>query len=111
MKSGTLRRVGKSQGRGTKAAGIILRTRACEGYLACVAERLRSLPGGGAYYTLAVVLCLDRLVLEVDVLREVPHEREDFAHSRIHDAQGGKNIHDCARDGVGTLHRSISLIS
>ena len=79
--------------------------------LACVAERLRSLPGGGAYYTLAVVLCLDRLELEVDILREIPHEREDFAHARIHDAQGDQNIHDCARDGVGTLHRSFSSIS
>ena len=46
---------GKSQGRGTKAAGIILRTRVRD-YSACVAERLRSSPGGGAYYTLASVL-------------------------------------------------------
>lgn len=52
----------------------------CEGYLAC-GEKLRSLPGGGAYHTLAMILCFDRVELEVDKLREISHERENFAHA------------------------------
>jgi len=49
-------------------------------------DRSRNLPGGGAYYALATILGFDRVEFEVDVLREIPHERENFAHARIHDA-------------------------
>ena len=49
-------------------------------------DKLRNLPGGGAYYALATILSFDRFELEVDVLREIPHERENFAHALIHDA-------------------------
>ena len=58
--------------------------------------RIYSLPGGSAYYTPASVLCFDRAELKVDVLREISHKREDFAHALEHDAKGCKNIQDCA---------------
>jgi hypothetical protein len=66
-----------------------------------------SLPGGGAYYTPASVLSFDRAELKIDVLREISHEREDFAHALVHDAQACKNIQDCARDGLDTLFRRV----
>jgi hypothetical protein len=75
---------------------------ACQGTFG-IRVRIYSLPGGGAYYTLPSVLCFDRAELKVDVLREISHEREDFAYAPVHDAQACKNIHDCARDGVDTL--------
>lgn len=61
------------------------------------------LPGGGAYDSLAMVLSFDRVELEVDVLREIPYEGENFAHALVHDAQCGENVHDGARDGVHAL--------
>lgn len=69
--------------------------------------RIHSLPGGSAYYTLASVLCFDRAELKVDKLREISHEREDFAHALGHDAHGCKNIQNCARDGMNTLFRRV----
>ena len=79
-------------------------------YSAYLAERWRSLPGGGAYYTLSAVLCFDRVELEVDVLREISHERENFTHTRVHYTQGGKNVHDCARDGTSTLFGVVFVL-
>lgn len=57
---------GKSQGRATIAAGMILRThvKTCPS----VAERSHCLPGGCAYHTFTVILSLDRVPLEVDEL-------------------------------------------
>ena len=72
-------------------------------------SHIYSLPGGGAYYTPASVLCFDRAELKVDVLREISYEREDFAHALVHHAQGRKNIQDCARDGLDTLFRSFRV--
>ena len=75
-----------------------------EGYSRqCVEKRSCNLPGGGAYDTLAMVLSFDRFKLEVDVLREIPHEGENFTHTLVHDAQCGENVHDGARDGLRTL--------
>ena len=71
--------------------------------------RIYSSPGRGAYYTPALVLCFDRAEFKVDVLREISDEREDFAHALIHDAQGCKDIQDCARDGVDTLFRGVII--
>jgi len=72
--------------------------------------RVYGLPGGGAYYTLALVLCFDRIELKADVLREISHERENFAYALVHNTQGCKNIHDCARDGLDTLFRSFQIL-
>jgi hypothetical protein len=52
----------------------------------CGRGKSRNLPGGGAYYALATILSFDHLELKVDVLREIPHERENFAHALNHDA-------------------------
>jgi hypothetical protein len=52
-------------------------------------------------------MCLDHAELKVDVLREIPHEREDFAHALVHDTQACKNIQGCARDGLYTLFRRV----
>jgi hypothetical protein len=71
--------------------------------------RIYSLPSGGAYYTPASVLCFDRAELKVDVLREISDEREDFADALVHDAQGCKDVQDCARDGLDTLFRELSV--
>ena len=70
----------------------------CQGTFIMSSEEVRiySSPGGSAYYTLALVLCFDRAELEVDVLRKISHEREDFAHALVHDAHGCKNIQNCA---------------
>ncbi|SRR6266702_3743444 len=66
---------GKSQGRATIAAGMILRTHMrTRPSGMCCRERSHSLPGGCAYHTFTVILSLDRVPLEVDVLREIPHE-------------------------------------
>ena len=69
----------------------------------CVKERSCGLPGGGAYDALATVLSFDRVELKVDVLREIPHKGENFAHALVHDAQCGENVHNGARDGPRTL--------
>ena len=92
---------GKSQGRATIAAGMILRThmRTCPS----VAERSHSIPGSCAYHTFTAILSLDRAPLEVNGMREIPHEGNDFTDTVVHDAYGGEKIHDCVGDGLDTL--------
>lgn len=96
---------GKSQGRATIAAGMILRTHMRT--YPSVAKRSHSLPSGCAYHTFTVILSLDRAPLKVDVLREIPHEGNDFTDTVIHDAYGSEKIHDCVSDGLGTLLKII----
>ena len=59
----------------------------CEEFSAMRGEdKSPNLPGGGTYYALAMILGFNRVEFEVDVLREIPHERKNFAHALIHDA-------------------------
>jgi len=50
-----------------------------------------------------MILSFDGVELKVDVLREISHEREDFAHALVHDAQCGEEVDDGGRDGLGAL--------
>lgn len=54
-----------------------------------------------------MILSLDRLPLDLDVLREIPHKWKNFTDTIIHDAHGGEKIHDCVADGLGTLFEII----
>jgi hypothetical protein len=45
--------------------------------------------------------------LVADVLRQISHERNNFAYALVHGAQGGKNVHDRTPHGMDTLFRSL----
>ena len=60
-------------------------------------------PRRGAHDALALVLALDRVKLEIEVLPNVAHERQDLAHAVEHGTDGREEVDDRVGDGVGLL--------
>jgi hypothetical protein len=63
-----------------------------------------SAPGRSADDALALIHVLDRVPLEVDVLRDVADEREDLAYAVVRDAERGQEVDDRVRDRRRVLY-------